>query len=200
MSVGKEQETSMAKKSKFSANPGTGISSILMIFVVLCITTFGVLSFVSARADLKLTEANAQTVQTYYSAEEKAQRILAQLDALLQRAQALPESATAQECAQSVGLSGTAAQPAVQQLEKAGNAAERYRVLAAYAAASLQEGAAPGDGTQVIYSFALSGVSELRVTVEIGELGGSFRCRVLSEQICETGAGEDQPLNVWPGN
>ena len=200
MSAGKEQKTGMAKKSKFSANPGTGISSILMIFVVLCITTFGVLSFVSARADLKLTEANVQTVQTYYSAEEDAQEVLARLDALLQRAQALPEDATELERARNIGLSGAEAQSAVQRLEEAVDAAERYRVLAAYAAASLQENAEPGDGMQADYSFALSNVSELRVTVELGAPGESFRCRVLSEQICETDAEEDRPLNVWPGN
>ena len=189
----------MAKKNQFGANPGTGISSILMIIVVLCLTTFGVLSFVSARADLKLTEVNVQTVETYYSAEEKAQRILAQLDTLLQAAQALPEDAAAQECVQSVGLSGAAAQSAVQQLEQAEGGAARYRVLAAYAAASLQENAAPGDGMQAVYSFELSDTSELRVTVEIGAKGESFRCRIASEQICETGTETDRPLNVWPG-
>ena len=88
----------------------------------------------------------------------------------------------------------------MQRLEKAVDAAERYRVLAAYAAASLQENAEPGDGMQADYSFALSNVSELRVTVELGAPGESFRCRVLSEQICETDAEEDRPLNVWPGN
>ena len=33
-----------------------GASSVLMIFVVLCLTTFGVLSLVSAKADLRLTD------------------------------------------------------------------------------------------------------------------------------------------------
>jgi len=190
----------MAKKSKFGANPGTGISSILMIFVVLCITTFGVLSFVSARADLRLTQVNEQTAQTYYAAGVKAQQTLAQLDALLQKVQQLPKDATAQQSAAVLGLSESAAQEAAARLAGVSGKEERYAVLAAYAAASLQENAAPGSGQQAEYLFALSDTHELRVTVKIDAPGQTTRCRIVSEQIEETGSGEDRPLNVWPGN
>jgi hypothetical protein len=66
-----------------AASPGTGIASLLLIAVILCLTAFGVLAFVSARADLKLTDANAQTVKSYYAARGTAQKALAQLDELL---------------------------------------------------------------------------------------------------------------------
>lgn len=189
----------MAKKSRFGANPGTGIASILMIFVVLCIATFGVLSFVSARADLALTETNAQTVQVYYGAEEQAQRIVSRLDALLQQVRALPENASVRELVQSAGLSGAAAEAAAQSMEQTADAAAQYRLLAAHTAASLQENAPLGDGTQAVYVFPLTEVSELRVTVELAPRGERFRCRIVSQRVCEIGAEEEPPLNVWPG-
>lgn len=48
---------------------GMGASSILMIFVVLALTTFGILSFLSARADLRLTERAADHTVAYYKAD-----------------------------------------------------------------------------------------------------------------------------------
>lgn len=62
---------------------GIGASSILMIFVVLCLTTLGVLSYASARADLALTERRAERVMAYYEAAAGAQRQLTQIDAAL---------------------------------------------------------------------------------------------------------------------
>ncbi len=67
-------------KKKFSI--GTGIPSILMIFVVLALTTFAVLSFTSARADYKLTEKNCKYIMDYYKADKEAQTILASLDVI----------------------------------------------------------------------------------------------------------------------
>ncbi|MBE5948704.1 MAG: hypothetical protein E7261_06710 [Lachnospiraceae bacterium] len=68
-------------KKKFSI--GTGVPSILMIFVVLALTTFAVLSFTSARADYKLTEKNCKYIMDYYNADKEAQTIIASLDAII---------------------------------------------------------------------------------------------------------------------
>ena len=68
-------------KKKFSI--GTGVPSILMIFVVLALTTFAVLSFTSARADYKLTEKNCKYIMDYYSADKEAQTIIAEVDCIL---------------------------------------------------------------------------------------------------------------------
>ena len=76
-------------KSKESSPFGTGISSLLMIFVVLCLTVFGVLAYMTARADDRLTQRSAQMVQTYYEADARAEEALARLDAAL--LDALPE-------------------------------------------------------------------------------------------------------------
>lgn len=49
--------------------PAVGTCSILMIFVVLCLVTFAVLSLVSAKADRALSEKNTGHVTAYYQAE-----------------------------------------------------------------------------------------------------------------------------------
>lgn len=74
-------------KEKQRLSIGTGVPSILMIFVVLCLTTFGVLSFSSSRADLNLTKKNAIQVEAYYTADGVAQEILMEIDGLIYKAQ-----------------------------------------------------------------------------------------------------------------
>jgi len=71
---------------------GTGASSILMIFVILSLTTLGVLAFASGRADLALTDRRSTQVQAYYAAAAEAQRIIAGIDEALLEAQADPEA------------------------------------------------------------------------------------------------------------
>lgn len=70
---------------------GVGASSILMIFIILCLTTLGVLSFASARANLQLTNRRQVQVEAYYAAEAEAQRLLAQVDAALLKARGTPD-------------------------------------------------------------------------------------------------------------
>ncbi len=65
---------------------GVGASSVLMIFVVLSLTTLGVLSFASARANQTLTARRTAHVEGYYEASAVAQRALAEIDALLMAA------------------------------------------------------------------------------------------------------------------
>ena len=47
---------------------GLGIISIFLIFAVLCLTVFASLAVSSARADLRLSEKNADYVKRYYAA------------------------------------------------------------------------------------------------------------------------------------
>ena len=75
----------MKRKSRFF--PGVGASSILMIFVVLCLTTFGVLSYVTANADRKISTKNAESVENYYKAYTQVQSKLQQIDSALLTAQ-----------------------------------------------------------------------------------------------------------------
>lgn len=73
----------MRAKKKEAAPFGVGISSLLMVFVVLCLTVFGVLAYMTARADHRLTQRSAQMVQAYYAADTRAEEALARLDEAL---------------------------------------------------------------------------------------------------------------------
>lgn len=63
-----------------------GSSSILLIFIVLCLISFATLSIVSARADAKLSNRVMNRTTAYYQACSIAYEELAQLDAILQLA------------------------------------------------------------------------------------------------------------------
>lgn len=61
------------------AVPMVGGSSLLVIFAVLTLTVFALLSLSTVRADERLSLASAQAVSDYYAADCAAQEILAQL-------------------------------------------------------------------------------------------------------------------------
>jgi hypothetical protein len=68
----------MKTKREFSIN--IGLPSIMLIFVVLCLVSFGVLSLVSANADRKLSQKVLDRQQEYYKASNEAQEMLASVD------------------------------------------------------------------------------------------------------------------------
>ncbi len=59
--------------------PAVGGVSLLVVFAVLCLTVFALLSLSTVRADERLSLASAQAVADYYSADCAAQEILARL-------------------------------------------------------------------------------------------------------------------------
>ena len=64
---------SRKKQSSFSS---IGITSLVLIFIMLCLLTFSVLSLVTARADLRLSQKNAERTSAYYDAENRANDVL----------------------------------------------------------------------------------------------------------------------------
>lgn len=58
-----------------------GITSVVLIFVMLCLLTFSVLSLVSARADLGLSQKSANRTTAYYESYNSAVRILKEIAA-----------------------------------------------------------------------------------------------------------------------
>lgn len=66
------------EKRKFSP-PTVGGSSLLVIFAVLCLTIFALLSLSTVQADGRLSDAAAEAVAGYYAADAQAEAILAQL-------------------------------------------------------------------------------------------------------------------------
>lgn len=58
---------------------GVGSVSLILIFSVLCLTIFALLTLSSARSDTALARRAARSAQEYYAADTEAQLILAQL-------------------------------------------------------------------------------------------------------------------------
>lgn len=71
----------MSSKKKFSLN--IGLSSILLIFVVLCLISFSILSIASANADMKLSRKVQERSLTYYDACNQAEDMLQEVDSRL---------------------------------------------------------------------------------------------------------------------
>ena len=68
----------MSQKQKFSP-PAVGASSLLVIFAVLCLTVFALLSIATVRADGRLGDKVEEAVIGYYQADCQAEEILARL-------------------------------------------------------------------------------------------------------------------------
>ena len=64
------------KKSTFSA---VGISSLLVIFAVLCLAVFALLSVSTVQAQKRLAESSQNAIAGYYNADCEAEKILAAL-------------------------------------------------------------------------------------------------------------------------
>ena len=74
----------MSKKDNFPLN--IGMSSILLIFVVLCLISFSILSIASANADKKLSQKILNRSIAYYNACNQAEETLKNIDAELTKA------------------------------------------------------------------------------------------------------------------
>ena len=68
----------MKKRETFSP-AAVGSSSLLVIFAVLCLTVFALLSLSSAQAERRIADAATQAVVDYYEADLRAEEILARL-------------------------------------------------------------------------------------------------------------------------
>ena len=64
------------------AGIGTGYLSIMMIFVVLCLTMLAALSYSSATAEKKYSEKSGEYANEYLAADISAKRVLAEIDAI----------------------------------------------------------------------------------------------------------------------
>ena len=62
---------------------GMGASSVLIIFVILCLTTFAVLSLMASQSDLRMSGRFRDAEQDYYAAIAKTGEILRDIDKIL---------------------------------------------------------------------------------------------------------------------
>lgn len=79
-----------SKKKQFGMNIGS--ASILLVFVILCLVSFAVLSIVSANADNKLSARVLERTSAYYAACNQAEQSLAGMDNTLRRIYASSDS------------------------------------------------------------------------------------------------------------
>ncbi len=152
-----------------------GASSVLMIFIVLCLTAFGVLSLVSARADLRLTDKTADAAQEYHSADARTDQLLSLIDQKL---------AAARDDASRL---------------PAAEAPAGYTALLSASLSGL-EGVRLEDG-RIFLTVSMTDGREIRTELELLPLEEQERYRVVSRQLYAApgGDGQDDGLNVWPG-
>ena len=81
------------KRKSYGVNIGS--SSILLIFVILCLVSFAVLSIVSAQTDYKLSCKLAERTTKYYEANNEVESYLRDLQASLEKI--YEDSATADD-------------------------------------------------------------------------------------------------------
>lgn len=92
------------KKNRFSGisfSNGIGSSSLLVIFIILCLVSFATLSIVSANADYKLSSKVLDRTTAYYEASNQAEQQLSELHQTLRTAYI--NSSTAGEYYQQTG-------------------------------------------------------------------------------------------------
>ena len=70
----------MTPASKPRSAIGIGITTLVTIIVAVLLTTFAVLTLVTARADLRLSNKAIESTQNYYAADSLAELWLAELD------------------------------------------------------------------------------------------------------------------------
>ena len=60
-------------KQETGNRPGIGSPSLILIFIVMCLVTFGMLSLSTAKSELDLAERNAASVTEYYRADREGE-------------------------------------------------------------------------------------------------------------------------------
>ena len=66
------------KRERMTA-PAVGVSALMVIFAVLCMTVFALLSLSTAQAEKRLSDAAVQSVTDYYAADLEAEKVFARL-------------------------------------------------------------------------------------------------------------------------
>lgn len=171
----------MRRKGEFKIS--TGASSILMIFVVLCLTTFAVLSYVTANADSRMTNKVMENTTAYYVADANAQRIIADIDLQLVNLMKEAELNAADESFR----------------------AEAYRAL--LNSASFRSGTAVPDihtgseGIFLDFTVPISEIQQLEVSLRLEEdpFASRVRYRVVNYQSVVTREWEEDGLDLWTG-
>ncbi len=185
-----------------------------MIFVVLCLTAFGVLSYVTANGDYKISSKTAQTAQAYYRASRRSEQKLQRIDGLALQARSDAKRAAASGTCD--GLKNEAEYekaPEVEAILKStASMREKYeKCCAAFSRILLsKEGGitfsgASGTSLPLTGAFAVDDDQnrKLEVTLVVDPLSDTRRCRVVSRRLVDALPAEEESeptLDLWQGN
>ena len=145
-----------------------GASSVLMIFIVLCLTAFGVLSLVSARSDLRLTNRALTAAEEYYAADARTEALLSAVDQKL----------TAARTALALELDRGTVAPE--------EADARYASLFQESLAEMEAVTLLDD--RLLLKVPAGKDREIQTLLELLPLNEQSRYRVISRQLCSTQA------------
>lgn len=74
-------ETEMENRKPLPSPIGVGVITLITVLLVLCLTIFSILTYSSAKADLQLSQVNADAVSAYYAADSQAAELYAEFAA-----------------------------------------------------------------------------------------------------------------------
>lgn len=190
-----------------------GGSSVLMIFVVLCLTTFGILSYVTANADCKISIKNADTVKSYYEASTAVQERLEKIDRALVLAKS--DAKQAVDSGSPAGLKNQSLYPESAKLEPIFNSgmSTREKYEACYAIfAKILVSRCPGvtveetgeEGGELVCSFTAEVDKNRRIEVRlaINPYSSAERYRIIGQKLVSTDSAVESEgdLQLWQGN
>ena len=203
-------------KSNGNFQFSVGGASILMIFVILCLTTFGILSYVTANADARISERNAEAVRNYYKANRQVQTKLGEVDGALAAAES--DARRAVEEGTCGGLRNAALyrgsselQPILDgRLPKTDKCAACYRIfsrlLLSDCSGVVMEAAREGDDAlRCSITADADRNRKIRVKLTVSPYGSARRYRIDDERLIQTqgnaeSAGGEETLRLWQGS
>lgn len=159
-------------------SPASGVSigglTVLVIFTVLCLTIFSVISLSSAQTDLRLSDRNIEQTVRYYEADGKAEEQLRAVDLALKKAGAESTDETGFWQRAEIILSGLNT--------------DEIKGIYDQAAQSYS------------YTLPISDVLSLQVELKLAYRGGSPETRVLSWKAYSTlDYTIDEEITLWDG-
>lgn len=202
-------------KRKSSFNLSVGASSILMIFVVLCLTTFGILSYVTANADSKISTKNAETVENYYAAATAAEKKLQAIDdSLLSAKHDAEQAAEAGSCTSLKNYTlykGRSQLEPVTAILQSGASKEQkravcYRYFAEMLITHLQGIAVEtSDNALFLATFTTDagGGRQIETKLTVSPYGDGDRYKVIGRKLINSQAVEsdsEETLQLWTGS
>ncbi len=149
---------------------GPGATSLLMIFVALCMTTVSVLTLINAMHDTRLTDRSQTKIKAFYAADVRVQQELADLDAKLAEARAAVKLAARAETSAPEG------EPAAQSADAY---AVKVRAIASELAAEppIEE----ANDLTMVFAVPLDEMQQIAVKVRISLTPTGARYTVVSQ-------------------